>query len=234
MFSCNQSKVRHHSQCLKSRLALQEEGNFDELICEGRAIQQSSHSTTTQHIDSARRFAQMMYEGNVKSALRMTSTRGKFTTEEMRIFESPFKESTKELYSLWLATFYPQKSHETESVLENKIHVQPHSVTVVLRFSQVKNVYKYHLRKGKEGKEGRERKTTVGKGRERKEREEKKQVIRVKKLVGLPPPHSNYLHVFFRFRRAFAEVITFVGASSHEAQFQIVGVRNLPSLFRVI
>ena len=44
--------------------------------------------------------------------------------------------------------------------------------------------------------------------------EKKKQVIRVKKLVGLP--HSNYLHVFFRFGRAFAEVITFVGASAHE------------------
>ena len=42
------------------------------------------------------------------------------------------------------------------------------------------------------------------------------QVIRVKKLVGLPPPHSNYLHVFFRFRRAFAKLITLFGASAHE------------------
>ena len=73
------SKMRHHSQCLKRRLALWEEGNLNELIREGRAIQQSSstRSTTTQNIDSARRFAQMMHEGNVKSALRMTSTQDK-------------------------------------------------------------------------------------------------------------------------------------------------------------
>ena len=47
-------------------------------------------------------------------------------------------------------------------------------------------------------------------------KKKKKQVIRVEKLVGLPPPHSNYLDVFFRFKRAFAKVITFVGASAHE------------------
>ena len=41
-----------------------------------------------------------------------------------------------------------------------------------------------------------------------------KQVIRVKKLVGLPPPpHSNYLSVFLSFKRTFAEVITFSEAS---------------------
>ena len=42
-----------------------------------------------------------------------------------------------------------------------------------------------------------------------------KQVIRVQKLVGLPPPHSNYLEVFLRFRRTFAEVITFGEALAH-------------------
>ena len=43
-----------------------------------------------------------------------------------------------------------------------------------------------------------------------------KQVIRVEKLVGLPPLHSNYLDAFFRFRRAFAEVIMFGEAPLHE------------------
>ena len=42
------------------------------------------------------------------------------------------------------------------------------------------------------------------------------QVIQVQKLVGLLPPHSNYLGVFFRFRRTFAEVITFGETSGHE------------------
>ena len=40
-----------------------------------------------------------------------------------------------------------------------------------------------------------------------------KQVIRVQKLVG---PHSNHMGVFVRFRRTFAEVIAFGGASAHE------------------
>ena len=38
----------------------------------------------------------------------------------------------------------------------------------------------------------------------------------LKKLVGLPPPHSNYLGDFLRFRRTFAEVIMFDEASAHE------------------
>ena len=41
-------------------------------------------------------------------------------------------------------------------------------------------------------------------------------VIRVQKLVGLPPPHSNYLGVFRRFRRTFAKDNTFGGASANE------------------
>ena len=44
----------------------------------------------------------------------------------------------------------------------------------------------------------------------------KKQVIRVQKLVGLPPPALELLGVFLRFRITFAEVITFSGASAHE------------------
>ena len=43
-----------------------------------------------------------------------------------------------------------------------------------------------------------------------------KQVIRVQKLVGLPPPALELLGVFLRFRKTFAEVITFSGASAHE------------------
>ena len=44
----------------------------------------------------------------------------------------------------------------------------------------------------------------------------KKQVIRVQKLIGLPPPHSNYLGVFFSFRRTFGDVITFGEALTHK------------------
>ena len=36
--------------------------------------------------------------------------------------------------------------------------------------------------------------------------------------MGLPPPHSNYLGVFLKFRRTFAEVITFGEATAHEFQ----------------
>ena len=33
------------------------------------------------------------------------------------------------------------------------------------------------------------------------------QVLRVKKLVGLPPTHSNYLDVFLRLRRASLKLL---------------------------
>ena len=46
--------------------------------------------------------------------------------------------------------------------------------------------------------------------------DKKKQVIRVQKLVGLPPPALELLGVFLRFKITFAEVITFSGASAHE------------------
>ena len=36
------------------------------------------------------------------------------------------------------------------------------------------------------------------------------------KLVGLPPPHSNNLDDFHRFRRTFVKVITLGGASVHK------------------
>ena len=43
--------------------------------------------------------------------------------------------------------------------------------------------------------------------------------------MGTLPPHLNYLGVFLRFRRTFAEVNTFGGASVHIlAQFLIVAV----------
>ena len=40
-------------------------------------------------------------------------------------------------------------------------------------------------------------------------------VIQVEKTRGAAAPHSNYLGVFCRFRRVFARVITFVGASAY-------------------
>ena len=45
-----------------------------------------------------------------------------------------------------------------------------------------------------------------------------KKYFELKKLVALLPPHSNYLGVFLRFRRGFAEVITLYGVSTHEFQ----------------
>ena len=43
-----------------------------------------------------------------------------------------------------------------------------------------------------------------------------KQVFEFKNSWGCRPPHSNYLRVFLRFRRTFAEVIMFGEASVHE------------------
>ena len=46
----------------------------------------------------------------------------------------------------------------------------------------------------------------------------KKQVIRVKKLVELSPPHSNYMGILTRLITTFTEVITFIEAVVLEFQ----------------
>ena len=40
--------------------------------------------------------------------------------------------------------------------------------------------------------------------------------VEIKTILGLPPPYSNYLGVFLRFRRTFAEVITVSEALAHK------------------
>ena len=45
-----------------------------------------------------------------------------------------------------------------------------------------------------------------------------RQVTQVKKFMGLPPLHLNYLGIFLSFRRTFAEVITFGKAAVQELQ----------------
>ena len=62
----------------------------------------------------------------------------------------------------------------------------------------------------------RERTRSRRKGSSDDEEGEDNKSFEFKNSWGCRPPHSNYLDVFPRFRRTFAEVITFVGASAHE------------------
>ena len=111
----------------------------------------------------------------------------KFSTEEMRMFESRFKESTEERYSLWLATFYPQKSHKTEASLEKILQLPTppatrHPTRSATQFNSSSRVLTSEeciqalLEKDKKKKEKKEEKEKRQLEREekRKEREEKK------------------------------------------------------------
>ena len=72
----NKSNAKQHVEYLKKRIDHWKEGNFDELVQEGRAIQnklkqQIRKDETTEHM--AKVFAKLMMEGKVHAALRLLS-----------------------------------------------------------------------------------------------------------------------------------------------------------------
>ena len=77
------SKSKDHVSCIERRLHLWMDGNLNDLVLEGRAIQQRLNgkqlSTDTSKTDgrSAYSFANFMFNGKTKNALDMLSGRGK-------------------------------------------------------------------------------------------------------------------------------------------------------------
>jgi len=68
------SKAKDHKECLKRRLALWQEGKIDELIREGRAIQQRlSKGKRADPPNKAKIFANLVMNGQINSALRYLS-----------------------------------------------------------------------------------------------------------------------------------------------------------------
>ena len=70
----NKSSAKQHTEYLKKRQSHWTEGNFDEFMREGRAIQhklkqQPRRDETSDHI--AKTFAKMMMRGKVNAALRL-------------------------------------------------------------------------------------------------------------------------------------------------------------------
>ena len=71
------SKTKDHHQCLERRLTLWAAGDIKDLLCEGRTIlERISHFHHKQEADTARVFANLMFEGKVKAALRIFTTKG--------------------------------------------------------------------------------------------------------------------------------------------------------------
>ncbi len=73
------SKTKDHIACLERRLTLWREGNLNDLVIEGRAIQRR---LTKQHPSRevqqlARSFANLMFVGNTKAALRLITEQNK-------------------------------------------------------------------------------------------------------------------------------------------------------------
>ena len=70
----SKSKAKDHQQCLKRRLTLWSNGDIQSLLEEGRAIQlRLTMYQNKQKADTARVFANLMFAGKVKAALRLVS-----------------------------------------------------------------------------------------------------------------------------------------------------------------
>ena len=73
------SKVKDHITCLERRLKTWQEGELNELLREGRTIQQriSNASPAFNNDKISRSFAKMMFQGKTKAALRLLSEQNK-------------------------------------------------------------------------------------------------------------------------------------------------------------
>ena len=72
------SKSKVHSECLSRRLVKWEDGDFDALLKEGRAIQKKNKETHTQMKKNAdnlsKRFTNFILKGQTTSAMRLLDT----------------------------------------------------------------------------------------------------------------------------------------------------------------
>jgi hypothetical protein len=71
---CRKSNAKQHSEYLQKRMILWEDGKFDELLREARAIQQKLKQSTSKYDTNehlAKTFAKLMLQGKVHAALRL-------------------------------------------------------------------------------------------------------------------------------------------------------------------
>ncbi len=74
------SKPREHTSCLERRLQLWSEGEFDDLLNEGKVLQgrlPKIHDTKDAEDHLARSFSNLMFEGKTKAALQLLTNRSK-------------------------------------------------------------------------------------------------------------------------------------------------------------
>ena len=74
------SKPREHTLCLERRLQLWKEGEFNDLLIEGKALQarlSKIRNTKDAEDHLARSFSNLMFEGKTKAALQLLTSRGK-------------------------------------------------------------------------------------------------------------------------------------------------------------
>ena len=69
------SKAKDHSACLQRRMITWLDGNLNDLVSEGRTIQQHFHKSRQKYSEQrlARSFANLMFEGKTKAAIRLLS-----------------------------------------------------------------------------------------------------------------------------------------------------------------
>ena len=71
------SKAKDHTSCLARRLKSWEVGDLNELVIEGRMIQQRKSSPFESDEHLARPFSKLMLQGKTKAALRLLTIQGK-------------------------------------------------------------------------------------------------------------------------------------------------------------
>ena len=113
------SKTQDHINCLKRRLPLWKEGKIEELLFEGRSLQQRlpklSYSPT-QEESLSRTFSNLVFQGKIHEAIQLLSEKGRGSVLHLNDHVIPSDPSSPTVLSV-LKSKHPQSQHSTATSL---------------------------------------------------------------------------------------------------------------------
>ena len=120
------SKLREHTDCLQRRLIAWMKGDINNLIIEGRTIQhrlkQKYNTTDSDNEKITRSFTKLMFQGKVKSALRLLSETRKGSPLRIDMLLASGEETTSTVRDEQL------KKHPSGQTASPEALLQPHSL----------------------------------------------------------------------------------------------------------
>ena len=120
------SKLREHTDCLQRRLIAWMKGDINNLIIEGRTIQhrlkQKYNTTDSDNEKITRSFTKLMFQGKVKSALRLLSETRKGSPLRIDMLLASGEETTSTVRDELL------KKHPSGQTASPEALLQPHSL----------------------------------------------------------------------------------------------------------